>query len=120
MVIKHNISPQYAPQPPDEQGKATQAKVEEELSSLYLKGSLGLRVDISEAQHMTFSDMAYMSTWADSGRRFGTNDPADGTATVEVIRSYIRAFFGEYLLGQNSPLLDNEHPNGIATLSSTR
>ena len=120
MVIKHNISPQYAPQPPDEQGKAIQAKVEEELSSLYLKGSPGLRVDISEAQHMTFSDRAYMSTWTDSGRRFGTNDPADGTATVEVIRSYIGAFFGEYLLGQNSRLLDDKHPNSIATLISTQ
>jgi dienelactone hydrolase len=39
MVIKHNISPQYAHVPPDERGKAIQAQVEEELSSLYLKAA---------------------------------------------------------------------------------
>lgn len=120
MVIKHNVSPQFAPLPPDEHGKAVQTQVEEELSSLYLKGSPGLRVDVSEAQHMTFSDMAFLSTWADSGRRYGANDPADGTATIIVIRQFIRAFFDKYLSGPNSQPLNSAYPNSpIATLSST-
>lgn len=120
MVIKHNVSPQYVQLPPDEHGKAAQAQVEEELSSLYLRGSPGIRVNISDARHMTFSDMAFLNTWADSGRRYGTSDPADGIATVGVIRHYIRAFFDEYLLGKNSHLLDTAHPiSPIAVLSST-
>jgi len=120
MVIKHDVSAQYVQLPPDEHGKAVQAQVEEELSSLYLKGSPGFRVDIADAQHMTFSDMAYLNTWADSGRRYGTHDAGDGTDTVILIRDYIRAFFDNSLLGQASPLLTSEHsPNGIATLRST-
>jgi hypothetical protein len=44
MVIKHDISPKYAVVPPDEAGKATQAQVKEELSTVYLKGKPGYRV----------------------------------------------------------------------------
>ena len=121
MVIKHNVSPQYAHLPPDERGKAIQAQVEEELSSLYLKGSPGFRVDISEAQHMTFSNMAFLSTWADLGRRYGARDPADGTVTVTVIRDYILAFFDEFMLGEDSRLLHIEHADSrIAKLRSTK
>lgn len=121
MVIKHNVSPQYVQLPRDEHGKVVQAEVEEELSSLYLKGSPGFGVDIAEAQHMTFSDMAFMNAWAESGRRYGTDDPADGTATVMVIRQYIRAFFDKYLLGQKSELLRHEHSDSrIATLRTTQ
>ncbi|HLJ77360.1 MAG TPA: hypothetical protein VKT75_08100 [Acidobacteriaceae bacterium] len=119
MVIKHNVSPQYQELPPDEHGKAVQAKVEDELSNLYLRGSPGLRVDISNAQHMTFSDMAFLSTWAESGRRYGAHDPADGAATITVIRDYIRAFFDDFLLNHKSPLLNGQQ-NGIATLTSTQ
>jgi predicted dienelactone hydrolase len=120
MVIKHNVSPQYEQLPPDEHGKAVQAEVEEELSSLYLKGSPGFRVDVSDAQHMTFSDMAFLGTWVDAGRRYGPHGPDDGTSTVVVIRDYIRAFFDKFLLGQDSPLLNSEHPiSGIARLKST-
>lgn len=39
MVIPHD--PKYAPVAPDKQGKAKQARVEEELSSLYLQGRPG-------------------------------------------------------------------------------
>jgi dienelactone hydrolase len=120
MVIKHNMSPKYAPLPSDEHGKAVQAQVEEELSSLYLKGSPGYRVDIAEAQHMTFSDMAYMGHWAENGHRLGINDSTDGAATVEVVRRYIRAFFDRYLWGRPSRLLVREQPKSIATLSSTQ
>lgn len=105
MVTKHDVAPQYAQLPPDEHGKAVQARVEEELSSLYLKGSPGVRVDIANAQHMTFSDMAFRSTWADAGRRYGADDAADGAATVVVIRQYIGAFFDKFLLGRDSPVL---------------
>jgi dienelactone hydrolase len=120
MVIKHNVSAQYVRLPPDEHGKAVQAQVEEELSSLYLKGNPGFRVDIADAQHMTFSDMACLSTWADSGRRYGAHDPEDGTETLVLVRDYIRVFFDNFLLRRASPLLTNEYStNGIATLSST-
>lgn len=94
--------------------------MKEELSSEYLKVSSGYRLDISEAQHMTFSAMDYMSIWAGAGRRFGTNDPAHGIATVKVIRSYIRAFFDRFLLGRESSLLVNGHPRSIATFTSAR
>jgi predicted dienelactone hydrolase len=120
MVIKHNVSPQYQQLPPDEHGKAVQAQVEEELSSLYLKGSPGFRVDILDAQHMSFSDMAFLSTWAEAGRRYGTHNPADGAATVMVIRDYILAFFDKFLRGKDSTLLHLDHPESvISTLRST-
>jgi hypothetical protein len=120
LVIKHNVSPEYQQRPPDEHGKAVQAQVEEELSSLYLKGSPGFRVDILDAQHMSFSDMAFLSTWADSGRRYGTHNPADGAETAMVIRDYILAFFDKFLRGKDSPLLHPDHPGSvISTLRST-
>jgi dienelactone hydrolase len=120
MVIKHNVSPRYQHLPPDEQGKAIQAQVEEELSSLYLKGSPGFRVEILNARHMTFSDMSFLNAWADSGRRYGTHDAADDLATVTVIRHYIRAFFDKFLMGKDSLLLHPVHPDSaISTLQST-
>jgi hypothetical protein len=70
---------------------------------------------------MTFSNMAFLSTWADWGRRYGARDPADGTVTVTVIRDYIRAFFDEFLLGEDSRLLHIEHADSpIAKLRSTK
>jgi hypothetical protein len=119
MVIKHNISPRFTRLPPDEAGKAIQARVEEELSSVYLKGKPGYRVEIAEAKHMTFCDMAVLPTWAEAGRRFGTEDAADGEKTVAVIRGYVDGFFDEFLLGKPSPLLDRPTGKyGISVLSS--
>lgn len=120
MVIKHNISPKFARLPPDEVGKATQARVEEELSSVYLKGRPGYRVEIAEAKHMTFCDMAVLPTWAEAGRRFGTEDVADGGKTVALTRGYVDGFFDKFLLGRASPLLDRPTGQyGISVLSST-
>ncbi len=120
MVIKHNISPKFARLPPDESGKAIQARVEEELSSVYLKGRPGYRVEIAEAKHMTFCDMAVLRIWAEAGGRFGTDDAQDGEKTVAVIRSYVYGFFEKFLLGRRSPLLDRPTGKyGISVLSST-
>jgi len=120
MVIKHDISPKYASVPPDEAGKAIQAKVEEELSSVYLKGRPGYRVAVGDAKHMTFSDMAVLQTWAEAGRRFATEDANDGAMTLAVICDYIRAFFDEFLLGRATPLLARPPGRyGICVLDST-
>ena len=84
-----------------------------ELSSLYLKGNPGFRVDILNAQHMTFSNMAFLNTWADSGRRYGAHNAGDGAATVTVIRDYIRAFFDKFLTAEDSPLLHISHADSM-------
>ena len=97
MVIKDSVSTKYAPVPLDDRGKAMQAQVEEELSSLYLKGAPGYRVEIDEAQHMTFCDMAVLSAWADVGRRLGVEDATDGERTLALIRGYPREFFDKFL-----------------------
>jgi hypothetical protein len=76
MVIKHDISAKYGVVPPDEAGKAMQAQVEEELSSIYLTGRPGYRVAVAEAKHMTFSDMVVLPIWAEAARRFGVENAA--------------------------------------------
>jgi len=97
-----------------------QAKVEEELSPVYLKGRPGYRVEIAEAKHTTFCDMAVLLTWAEAGRRFGTEDSADGGKTVALTRSYVDGFLDKFLLGKTSTLLDRPTGQyGIAILSST-
>jgi dienelactone hydrolase len=106
MVIKHATSPQYWTPPRDEKEKAMQAQVGEELSSVYLRGRPGYRVEITDAKHMTFCDMAVLPAWADFGRRFGASDVPDAEMTLSLIRDYVRAFFDKFLLGSASPLLD--------------
>lgn len=119
MVIKHD--PKYVPVPPDKQGKTKQARVEEELSSLYLKGRPGYRVEIIDAKHMTFSDMPVLPAWADFGRRFGSDNAADAEMTLSLIRDYVREFFDKSLLGSASPLLDRAPGKyGISILSRTK
>jgi len=118
MVIKHNVSPNYAILPPDKAGKAMQAKVEEELSSVYLQGMPGYRVAVREAKHMTFSDMAVLETWADAGRRFGAADSSDGAKTLAVICDYVLAFFDRFLLARPAPQLDIKGKVGICVLDS--
>ncbi len=54
MVIKEDVSPKYWTAPRDEREKAIEAQVREELSSVYLKGKPGYRVEITDAKHMTF------------------------------------------------------------------
>ena len=120
MVIKHDISAKYAFVPPDEAGKAMQARVEEELSSVYLKGRPGYRLAVTDAKHMTFSDMAVLPPWADAARRFGVEDADDGAKTLAAICDYIEAFFDKFLLGNDSPLMDRPpRKNGIFALDST-
>ena len=118
MVVKHDISPKYAIVPPGKAGKAMQAKVEEELSSVYLQGKPGYRVAVGEAKHMTFSDMAVLETWADAGRRFGAEDASDGDKTLSVICDFILAFFDRFLLGQAEPQLERQGKAGICVLDS--
>jgi platelet-activating factor acetylhydrolase isoform II len=118
MVIKHDISAKYAVVPPDPAGKAMQAKVEEELSSVYLRGRPGYRLGVAEAKHMTFSDMAVLQTWADAGRRFGTQDSIDGTEVLKEICVYIRAFFDKFLLAESTSQLDSRGKFGIYVLDS--
>jgi pimeloyl-ACP methyl ester carboxylesterase len=118
MVVKHDISSRYAIVPPDKAGKARQAKVEEELSTVYLQGRPGYRVGVAEAQHMTFSDMAVLVAWADAGGRFGAEDASDGAKTLAVICDYIRTFFDRFLLGQSSPLIERQGKAGICVLDS--
>ena len=121
MVIEHATSPQYWTPPRDAKDKAKQAQVGEELSSLYLKGRPGYRVEITDAKHMTFCDMAVQPAWADFGRRFGSDNAADAELTLSLIRDYVRAFFDKFLLGSASPLLDRAPGKyGISTLSRTK
>jgi hypothetical protein len=119
MVIKHDISAKYAIVPPDDAGKAMQAHVEEELSSVYLRGQPGYRVAVTDAKHMTFSDMAVLPTWSDAGRRFGIEDADDGARTLKGICAYIEAFFDEFLLGKSSSLIDHPMKSGIFVVDST-
>lgn len=121
MVLKEDVSPKYWTAPRDEKDKAKQAEVGEELSSLYLKGRPGYRVEITDAKHMTFCDMAVLPAWADFGRRFGADNAADAEMTLSLIRDYVRAFFDKFLLGSASPLLDRAPGKyGISTLSRTK
>lgn len=121
LVIKEAVSPKYWTAPRDEKAKAKQAQVGEELSSLYLKGRPGYRVEITDAKHMTFCDMAVQPAWADFGRRFGEDNAADAEMTLSLIRDYVRAFFDKFLLGSASPLLDRVPGKyGISTLSRTK
>ena len=118
MVIEHATSPQYWTPPRDEKDKAKQAQVGRELSSAYLKGWPGYRVEITDAKHMTFCDMAVLPAWADFGRRFGEDNAADAEMSLSLIRDYVRAFFDTSLLGSASPLLDRAPGKyGISTLS---
>ena len=82
MVIKEAVSPKYWTAPRNEKDKARQAQVGEELSSAYLKGRPGYRVEITDAKHMTFCDMAVLPAWDDFGRRFGADDAADAEMTL--------------------------------------
>jgi predicted dienelactone hydrolase len=121
LVMKEDVSPQYWTAPRDEKDKARQAQVGEELSSLYLKGRPGYRVEITDANHMTFCDMAVQPAWADFGRRLGADNAADAELTLSLIRDYVRTFFDKFLLGSASPLLDRAPGKyGISTLSRTK
>lgn len=123
MVIKEDVSPKYwtSPPPRDEKERAMQARVGEELSSVYLKGRPGYRVEITDAKHMTFCDMAVLPAWADFGQRFGADNSADAEMTLSLIRDYVRAFFDKFLLGSASSLLDRAPGKyGISILSRTK
>jgi dienelactone hydrolase len=121
MVIKEDVSPKYWTAPRDEKEKAMQAQVGEELSSVYLKGKPGYRVEITDAKHMTFCDMAVLPAWADFGRRFGADNAADAEMTLSLIRDYVRGFFDKFLLGSASSLVDRAPGKyGISILSRTK
>jgi hypothetical protein len=42
-------------------------------------------VEVAEAKHMTFSDMAVLQAWAGAGCFFRTEDATDGGRTLAVI-----------------------------------
>jgi hypothetical protein len=57
---------------------------------------------------------------ADAVRRFGIEKANDGAKTLAGICDYIEAFFDNFLLGNDSPLMDRPPPkNGIFALDST-
>ena len=91
MVIKHDKTFADAVAPPGQAGKTVQAKVEEELSSAYLKGKPGYRVGIGEANHVSSCEMSVLELWSDSGRRYGVDDASDGQKTLALIREYVEA-----------------------------
>ena len=78
-------------------------------------------MEITDAKHMTFCDMAVLPAWADFGRRFGAANAADAEMTLSLIRDYVRGFFDKFLLGSASSLVDRAPGKyGISILSRTK
>jgi dienelactone hydrolase len=119
LSMMRDMSPQVERRLEDVQRRERQDRGIEEMSSVYKKGSPGLRVTITASHHMAFSDEALFPPWEPEVRRLGAK-PGDGETTMEVIRGYIREFFAEFLSGQASSLLDRAPGEyGIAQLQST-
>ena len=119
LAMLHDSSPQYERRFTDEKMLARQLRGIGELSSFYRRGTPGFRVTIEAARHMTFSDALVLAPWESGGRRTG-GVAGDGQKTVEVIRGYVREFFGKFLRGERSALLDRAPGQyGIAELRST-
>lgn len=66
--------------------------------SVYLQWSKpGIQITLLGAVHMSFTDMAVIKAF---------DLPGDGTAFIETTRAVIGGFFGQYLLGQHSELIE--------------
>lgn len=65
-------------------------------------------VIVRGSTHFDFTDLFLYSPVLKYTKAFG---PIDGYRMVNIINSYILAFFDEYLKGERSPLLDGSSPN---------
>ena len=61
----------------------------------------GIEITLRGAVHMSFTDMAVIK---------GFELPGDGTAFVNSTRAVLGGFFGQYLLGEHSELIENGSP----------
>jgi hypothetical protein len=69
---------------------------------LYLKWSKpGIQVTLLGAVHMSFTDMAAI-------KAFGL--PGDGKAFIDSTRAVLGGFFGQYLSGERSELIEKGSP----------
>ena len=70
--------------------------------NLYLKWSKpGIQVTLLGAVHMSFTDMAVIKAF---------EIPGDGKAFIDSTRAVIGGFFGQYLLGEHSELIEKGSP----------
>jgi predicted dienelactone hydrolase len=70
--------------------------------NLYLQWSKpGIRITLRGAVHMSFTDMAVI-------KAFGL--PGDGSAHIDSTRAVLGGFFGQYLLGEHSGLIEKGSP----------
>ncbi len=70
--------------------------------NLYLKWSKpGIQVTLLGAVHMSFTDMAVIKAF---------ELPGDGKAFIDSTRAVIDGFFGQYLLGEHSELIEKGSP----------
>lgn len=58
---------------------------------------------VTGSSHLEFSDAAFWKLFGEPTRPLG---PIEGQRMVDVTNAYIKAFFDEYLLGQDQPILD--------------
>jgi pimeloyl-ACP methyl ester carboxylesterase len=66
--------------------------------NLYLQWSKpGIRITLLGAVHMSFADMAVIEAFA---------LPGDGKAFIDTTRAVVRGFFGQYLMGEHSDLIE--------------
>jgi pimeloyl-ACP methyl ester carboxylesterase len=66
--------------------------------NVYLRWSKpGIQITLAGAVHMSFTDMAVI-------KAFGL--PGDGDAFIDATRAVIGGFFGQYLLGEHSELIE--------------
>ena len=62
-----------------------------------LKAKQGIQITLRGAVHMSFTDMAVVKAFA---------IPGDGRAFTDATRAFIGEFFGQYLLGKHSDLIE--------------
>jgi len=69
---------------------------------LFLRWSKpGIRITLRGAVHMSFTDMALIEPF---------ELPGDGKAIIDSTRAVLDGFFGQYLLGERSELIENGSP----------
>src|SRR6266700_2359749 len=90
LALIHDSSPQYEPRLRNEMA-SLQQRVIEEITQFYKRGMPGYRVTITAARHITFSDATVLPPWT---------NPGEGLVRMDVMRSYIHAFFDRYLRGR--------------------
>ncbi|MGA2254699.1 MAG: hypothetical protein ABSG53_08570, partial [Thermoguttaceae bacterium] len=61
------------------------------------KAKPGIQITLLGSEHLSFTDMAVLKAFA---------FPGDGKAFIDTTRAVIGGFFGQYLLGQHSELIE--------------